>query len=544
MKNCQPIVYGIVKRVFNSVIRPSAGTAATSRRVTMTISVFVMAMLGTALAQAQFGQPAAAPQGTVANQLPLSGRTSQTGTVSVTQSPVPGTTTSVNTLNTSVQTSGAFAGSANGAAKTPFSGKLSLREAIQRGLDYNLGTIGSATALRQALGQARVVRSALLPNLNATLSETEQQLNLAIVGIGLRSPIAGFSIPTVVGPFNYFDLRARLSQSIVDVTAWKNYGSSKEVARAGRFTLQDAQSLVALSVGGAYLQTIAAKARVDSAKAQLETANTLFRQTSQERGVGLVAQTDVNRSRVQMLTQQQRLTTLQNELSKQKINLARMTGLPANDEFEITDDVPFSPAPPTGVNDALQEAYAQRQDLKAAEAQIRAATLTKAAAKAERLPSLSLSADYGANGLTPDQSHGTFNVTGTLTVPIWRGGRTEGDIEQADAALAQRIAEAEDLRGKIESDVRNAYLDLQAATNQISVAGENLKVTKETLDLTRQRFQEGISDNLEVVQAQESLASADLDYINSVFAHNVAKLSLARATGAAAGNLAQFLKLQ
>jgi outer membrane protein TolC len=330
----------------------------------------------------------------------------------------------------------------------------------------------------------------------------------------------------------------------LDFTAWKNYGSSKEIARAGRFTLQDAQSLVMFSVGGAYLQTIAAKARVDSAQAQLETAKTLFRQTAQERSVGLVAQTDVNRSRVQMLTEQQRLTTLQNELSKQKINLARMTGLPTNDEFEITDDVPFFPAPPTAVNDALQEAYAQRQDLKAAEAQVRAATLTKAAAKAERLPSLSLSADYGANGLTPDQSHGTFNVTGTLTVPIWRGGRTEGDIEQADAALTQRIAEAEDLRAKIESDVRNAYLDLQAATNQVSVAGENVKVTKETLDLTRQRFQEGISDNLEVVQAQESLASADLDYINSVFAHNVAKLALARATGAAAGNLAQFLKLQ
>jgi outer membrane protein TolC len=447
-------------------------------------------------------------------------------------------------LNTSVQTSGAFAGSANGTAKAPFSGKLSFREAIQRGLDYNLGTVGSATALRQALGQARVVRSALLPNLEATLSETEQQLNLAIVGIGLRSPIAGFSIPTIVGPFNYFDLRGRLSQSVVDFTAWKNYGSSKEIARAGRFTLQDAQSLVMFSVGGAYLQTIAAKARVDSAQAQLETAKTLFRQTAQERSVGLVAQTDVNRSRVQMLTEQQRLTTLQNELSKQKINLARMTGLPTNDEFEITDDVPFFPAPPTAVNDALQEAYAQRQDLKAAEAQVRAATLTKAAAKAERLPSLSLSADYGANGLTPDQSHGTFNVTGTLTVPIWRGGRTEGDIEQADAALTQRIAEAEDLRAKIESEVRNAYLDLQAATNQVSVAGENVKVTKETLDLTRQRFQEGISDNLEVVQAQESLASADLDYINSVFAHNVAKLALARATGAAAGNLAQFLKLQ
>lgn len=502
-----------------------------------------MLLLGTACAQAQIGQPAAASPGAVANQLPISGRNTQNGSVTATQSPVPGMTTNVNTLNTSVQSSGAFAGSANSTAKMPFSGKLSFREAIQRGLDYNLGTIGSATALRQALGQARVVRSSLLPNLSASLSETEQQTNLAILGLGLRSSAAGFSIPTIVGPFNYFDLRARLSQSIADVTAWKNYHSAKQMARAGQFTLQDARSLVVLSVGGAYLQTIAAKARVNSAQAQLDTAKTLFEQTAQEHGVGLVSQTDVNRSRVQMLTQQERLTTLQNELSKQKINLARLTGLPANDQFEITDNVPFSAAPQIRINDALQEAYAQRQDLKAAEAQVRAATLTRGAARAERLPSLSLSADYGVDGLTPDQSHGVFNVTGTLSVPIWRGGRTEGDIEQANAAISQREAEVQDLRGKIESEVRGAYLDVEAAANQVSVASENLKVTKETLDLTRQRFQEGVSDNLEVVQAQEAVASADLDYINSIFTHNVAKLALARAIGAPAGNLSQFLKL-
>jgi outer membrane protein TolC len=244
-----------------------------------------------------------------------------------------------------------------------------------------------------------------------------------------------------------------------------------------------------------------------------------------------------------MLTQQERLATLRNDLAKQKINLARLTGLPPNDQFEISDNIPFSATPAIKVEDVLQEAFAHRQDLKAAESQIRASQLIKSAAHAERLPSLALTADYGANGMNPSQAHGTFSVTGTLTVPIWRGGRTEGDIEQADAALTQRRAEREDLRAKIESDVRGALLDLQAAANQIDVADQNLKVTKETLDLTRQKFQAGVSDNVEVVQAQESVASAELDYINSVFAHNVAKLSLARAIGDAADNLAQFLKL-
>jgi len=296
-------------------------------------------------------------------------------------------------------------------------------------------------------------------------------------------------------------------------------------------------------VGGSYLQAVAAKARVASARAQLDTATALYQQAAQQRAVGLLAQTDVNRSRVQMLTDQERLETLLNDLAKQKINLARMTGLPANDQYDIVDDIPYSPAPAIAVDDALKQAYTNRQDLKASEAQLRASQLTRSAARAELLPSLAVNGDYGVNGTNPNQSHGSFAATATLTVPIWRGGRAEGDMEQAQATFAQRRAELEDLRAKIESDVRNAYLDLQTATNQLSVTTENLKVTQETLELTRQKLQAGVSDNVEVVQAQESVASAELDYINSVLAHNTSKLSLARALGGAADHLPQFLKL-
>jgi outer membrane protein TolC len=155
-----------------------------------------------------------------------------------------------------------------------------------------------------------------------------------------------------------------------------------------------------------------------------------------------------------------------------------------------------------------------------------------------------VSADYGVIGTNPAQSHGTFTVVGAIRIPIWQGGRTEGNIQQAEAALAERRAELEDIRSRIESDVRNAYLDLEAATNQVTVALKNIEVSKQNLDLTRQRFEAGVSDNVELVQSQESVATAHLDYINSVFAHNLAKLSLARAIGRAAENLSQFLKLQ
>lgn len=221
-----------------------------------------------------------------------------------------------------------------------------------------------------------------------------------------------------------------------------------------------------------------------------------------------------------------------------------MTGLPPNDDYEITDDVPFLAAPSLSMDDALKQAFERRADLKAAEAQLRAAERTLAAARDERLPSLSVSGDYGDIGTNPSQSHGTFTAAATLHFPIWQGGRTEGDIKQAEATLAQRRAELGDLKSQIESDVRNAYLDLRAATSQVEVARRNLQVTRETLDLTRQRFDAGVTDNVEVVQAQEFLTSAELDVINSVFAHNVAKLSLARSIASAADSLQQFLNFQ
>jgi|CZKC01.1.fsa_nt_gi outer membrane protein TolC len=490
---------------------------------------------------AQGAPPASQQQGTQANPLPLSGRIGQNGSVKATQAPVPGTTTSVDTINPTVQVQGPYAGSTSSTAKTPFSGTLSLRDAIQRGLEYNLGTVGMTQAERQAHGQSISARSALLPNVNGTLGETVEQEDLKALGLRVKIPIAGFTFPTIVGPFNYFDLRAHLTQNVLDLTALNNYRAANETVRANQFAAQDARDLVVLAVGGAYLQVIAAKARVASAHAQLDTANALYQQTLQKHGVGLVAQIDVDRSEVEALTQRQRLLSLENDLSKQKINLARMTGLPPNEHFDVSDDVPFSAAPPVSEYEALKQALDGRSDLKSLEAQVQAAERGRSAAKSELLPSLSVAGDYGVIGTNPAQSHGTFTAAATLRVPIWQGGRAKGDIEQADAALVQRRAELEDLKSQVESDIREAYLDVETAASQVEVAQRNIHVTEEALDLTRQRYEAGVTDNVEVVQSQEFVTTAKLDYINSVFAHNAAKLSLARAMGRAADSLPRFL---
>ncbi len=506
------------------------------------MALIAAAMMTAAPVFAQFGPPAGQSQGTQAVQLPLSGRSAQSsGGVKATESPAPSTTATVNTLNPSLQVQGAYAGSTSGAAKMPFSGKLSLQEAIQRGLSYNLGQTGATNAMRQSQGQSKVALSSLLPNINGTINENFQTTDLRAQGFRFNFP--GFSIPAVIGPFNYIDFRARVSQSIFDLAAINNYRAANDVANANRYSAQDARDLVILAVGGTYLQTIAAKARVASEEGQVKSANAVFEQSTQQLAQGVTAKVDADRNEVQTLTHQQRLLSLQNDLAKLKINLARMIGLPANDQYDITDDIPFTPAAPMTLDDALAQAFQQRADLKSADAQVRAAERARAAAHAERYPSLGVTGDYGGIGVNPNQLQTTYTAQASLKIPIWQGGRAEGDIQQSDATLAQRRAEYEDLKGQIESDVRSAFLDLQASASQVAVAQRNLQVTRESLDLTRQKAEAGVIDNVQFVQAQEAVTDAEFDYINAVFAHNVAKLSLARAIGHAAGALPEVLKV-
>ena len=538
-------------KVENSVLPAGNPVAATASdivrkhckvRYVRAAGVGVIVWLGLAYAvSAQFGPPQQ-QQSTQPVQLPLSGRTSQqsNGTVKATESPIAGVTNSVNTLNSSVQAQGLFTGSTPGIAKMPFSGKLGFQEAILRALAYNLGQTGATQALRQAQGQARTTRSALLPNLNGTTLENVETENLR--AFGFRS-FSGFNIPALIGPFNYMDVRVHLSQTVLDLTAMNNYRAMKDVSKANRYSVVDARDLIVLAVGGAYLQATAAKARLAAEQVQVEAANALYQQSAQQVGQGVLAKVDADKNQVQLLTEKQRLVSLQNDYGKQKINLARMIGLPPSDQYEITDEIPYSPLMPITVEDALKEAFDGRADLKAADVQVHAAERAKAAARAERYPSLGVSADIGGIGVNPGSFQTTYTAAANVKIPLWQGGRVEGDVEQADATLAQRRAEYDDLKGQIEADVRSAFLDLQAAASQVEVAQKNIEVTREAAELTHQKLEAGVSTTVDYTQAVESATNAQLDYINAVFAHNIAKLSLARAMGQAAKELPQFLKM-
>jgi len=471
------------------------------------------------LCAAVFAQqpPEALPPGIRATQLPLSGRPTQ----------------------------GASDGSvpASQAPGAPLA--ISLDDAVQRGLKSNLGAVGFQQMLRRAAGQTTVDRSFLLPQINGSLTGVDQQTDLAALGFSsLKLNVPGFAFPTVIGPYHYFDLRAGVSQSILDAVRLTTYRATQQNMKATQFSAEDVRDLVALAVTSAYLQVVAGSSQVDSARAQVATAQATYQQAADRHDAGVAARIDVTRSQVELQTEQQRLTSVENDLAKQKIAFGRLIGLPPGQEFTLTDALPFAPLNNLTLEQALAEAVANRADLKAANAQIQAAELTKRAAEAERLPTISVGADYGVIGVDPTNSHGTFSLTGSVRVPIWNGRRSHGDIEQADAALEQRRAEYQDLRGRIDAEIRTAFLDLNSAAKQVTAADSNRKLAADTLQQSRDRFAAGVADTVEVVQAQETVAGAEQTYIASLYQHNLAKATLARSMGQADQNIKQFLGKQ
>jgi outer membrane protein TolC len=472
-------------------------------------------------------------------QLPLSGRTGEPGTVVTVQNPVPGGVETVNTLSSTVEVQGSYAGSVPSAQASGAPLKLSLDDAIRRGLQANLGNVGYQNATRQAYADAQQARSALLPNIDGYASATEEQINLQSFGFNFHIP--GFSIPTVVGPFHYIDARATLTQNVLNLTALRNYRSSQQSLKATQLSAKDARDLVVLAITGGYLSIIAAAARIDSARAQVAAAQAVYQQAVDRHDAGVAARIDVTRSQVELQVQRQRLTSQETDHAKLKIQFGRIIGLPSGQDFTLTDSVPFTPLTDLPLDQALQLAYANRADLKASLAQVQAAELAEKAAKAERYPYIDFYSDYGVSGASPTSSHSVFTVTGSVRVPIFEGGRIHADIEAADAAFRQRQAEAADLRGQIDADVRQAFLDLTTAAEQVRVAVSNRELAAETLDQSRDRFAAGVTDTVEVVQSQEQVAAAEDDYIASLYAHNLAKASLARAMGQADQNIQRFL---
>lgn len=459
-----------------------------------------------------------------------------------TATPTPGAGS--DTVNTQVQVQGAYNGSVPGTAVPPGSIGLTIGDAVQRGLRTNLGMIGAGTASGQALAQWRQTRASLLPNIGGQIAENAAKVDLAAEGfspsaLGASLP---FQFPTTVGPFHYYSAQGTFQQDLLDLTAIHNLRATHQSADAAVLEARQAREEVVLAVTGTYLQLMATSAMVQAQRVEVEYAQASYQQAHAQEEAGNKAPIEANRSLVELQTEQQRLRSQVGDAEKQKNTLARLIGLPLGRDIELAEKLtPLDGAAPP-LDEAIRRAWAQRQDLRAAEAQLRAAEEARKAAGAERMPTAGVSGQYGLEGVNPNQGSTVFQASASLTIPIFQGGRIAADTAQADAVLSQRRAELADERGAVELQVRNAYIDLNVANQEVTTAESNRKLALETLQQSQDRFAVGVADSVEVVNSQEALAAADHDYVSSLFSQYLARITLDHAMGEAEKDLPELFR--
>lgn len=436
---------------------------------------------------------------------------------------------------------GPFFGSVPTGQPTGTTLALSLKDAFARALKYNLGIIQSDQSTRAARAERLRNLSFLLPYLSGQLSASGQQVNLQAQGLRLIT-VPGVPIPTLVGPFQVEDIRGYLSQRVFNWSDIKNWKSASESESAAFYSYKSDRELVVLVTAIAYLQVLSDVANVDANRAQVRTNQAIYDQNVDLNKQGVIASIDVLRAKVQLQSQQQQLITVENQLAIDKLTLARVIGLPDAQQFDLSDRVPYSALKAMTLEEALQQARALRPDYIAAKAQVRAAELSAQAAAAQNYPWVGLNANYGDIG-SPNfgRSHGTFLVMGTLNIPLFLGAQIRADRLQADTVLQNRKAQLADMEGKIDDQVRTAFFNLRSSSDLVAVAQSNIDLANQTLTQAQARLTAGVTNNVEVVQAQQAVAAANQSYIASLYSYNSAKISLAQAMGVAEQSGLEYL---
>lgn len=418
---------------------------------------------------------------------------------------------------------------------------LTLKIALERGLRYNLGLVESTQSNADVHAERLRALSALLPQLSADARQGYENLSYKEIGLKLP-PIPGLPpLPPTSGAFGYQDARITLEQSVYNVTLRNQYRARKSEEKASSLSIRDSRDIVIFAVGTAYLQVLASIARVETAKAQLASANELDQQTSNQVKNEVSPEIDSIRARVALQSDQQRLTNATNRLEKDKLTLGRIIGLAIDQDFDVSDALTYHPLSGITSETAAAEALHSRSDLRSAEATVEAASFTVRAQKGQRAPAISITANYGGGGDNFGNFNQVYTIVGDVSIPIYTGGRIRADIERAQSELTRRRAEYEDLKGRVAYDVKIAWLDASASESSVQVAQHNKSLAEQARLQAQDRYKNGVTNYLEVVQAEEAVSEASENYIESLYSYDQAMISLARATGDAETKLSNFL---
>jgi outer membrane protein TolC len=452
-----------------------------------------------------------------------------------------GSSSSVNTINSTIQISGGYRGSIPDPKAPQGTLTLTIAEAIRRGLQFNLGSVTAGVSVRQARAQRLAALSQMLPNIYGTLTETSAKVDLQTSGLTASAFGGRVAVPTTVGPLHYYSALGNVSEEL-SLTAVHNLRQSEALLQAAQMSEAGARELIVLAVGGTYLRVIANRANLLSQEAQVTQSEASYKLAADQYAAGTKTIIDSNKSLVELRTQQQRLSALRGDLLKEVMQFARLIGLPAGQQLVLSEDLPVQVPGAIPLEEGLKLALDGRPDLKAVRLQLKAAAEARRASKSEYLPSLSVNGNYGLEGINPDKGVSAYQISAGVNFHIFDSGRVRADIDRADAAYSQLQARYDDLEGTVDLEVRQAYVDLLVASEQLGVAQENRQLAAETLTQSVDRFASGVTNSVEVVQSQETVAAAERDYIGTLFSLNLSRIGLAKAIGQAGQFIPNMLK--
>ncbi|HTC88993.1 MAG TPA: TolC family protein [Bryobacteraceae bacterium] len=412
--------------------------------------------------------------------------------------------------------------------------RLSLKQAVQLALAPEGSTRVKLAEedLEQAESRADQSRAALLPDFEGSLQYQNETVNLKAFGFDFpKIPIPGFAIPTFVGPFSVLDVRASVNQTVFDFSSIRRYQASKVAVEATKADNEGTNDQVSDQVARAYLAGLRAQASVDTQRANVELSESLLRLAQQQKTAGTGTGIEITRAEVQLANDRQALLVAENDLDRTRLQLLKVIGLKLDNPVELVDRLAYIPMETVDPAQALATASQHRAELRAQQRREENARLSASATKLERLPSVSAFANYGDIGSSVYSVLPTRSIGASVKIPIFDGGRRDARrVESASLFRSESIRTA-DLRDQIELDVRVAIDSLHSADAQVKAAEEGLTLAENEVAQAERRYKAGVSNSVEVTDAQTRLARARDNRINALYNYNLARIDLGTATG-------------
>ena len=428
-----------------------------------------------------------------------------------------------------------FAGTAALAAERPeVPARLTLEQAVAIAFEHNPELRRADARVAGAAAESDRLRAPRLPQVSISAFDALQTVNLRARGIQAPEiPGVGSFLPVRVGPFSQVDARALVTQEIFNFPLRYRHQAGNARAEGAEAERVNARERLALQVVAAYVEAQRGQAMEATLRKQLSLARQLYTLTADRFQQGIASSLETKRSLQQANNLQQSLLEAENGLTAAKLQLANVMHAKISSNFELADMTAFYDTRMMTEPEAVAAALQARPEYQAAQAQVRAAELELRAARSRRLPTLSFAADYGQSGRAPFQNLNTYRIQGSLNIPLYLGGAISAETRQQQSRVEDARAYLEEVGSQIETDVLTALSGVASARRQVEVAEETIRLAGEELDLSTARFTSGITDNTEVVNAQDRLARSEENRIRALFNLSVNRANLQRATGMA-----------